>query len=278
MTTPISPDSNSAQAIIRGFLQQWGLGELYNDVDRLIKDGLGQDAIVLRLQETDAYQRRFAGNKAREAAGLPVLSPAEYLSAESAYRQTLQQFGLPASFYDQHSDFVDFIAKDVSAQEVAARAAAAQQTWLSTDQATRDAWRDFYGLTDGAAIASILDPDRALPIVQRMATAAQLGGLAKRNGLTADRSRLEQYADLGVDVSNAAGGFAEIGQTLSTDQAIANRFGTTFSQEEAEQARVVGTASAQRKQRELAEQEKALFGGRAAADRNSLTRRTSGSY
>lgn len=273
-----APNANSAQAIIRGFLQQWGLTELYSDVDRLIKDGLGTDAITLRLQETDAYQRRFAANKAREKAGLPVLTPAEYLAAESAYRQALQQYGLPASFYDQHQDFQNFIAKDVSAEEVSARASAAQQTWLSTDQATKTAWRQFYGLTDGAAIASILDPERALPIVQRMATAAQLGGLAMRNGLTADRSRLERYSDLGVNATNAASGFAEVGQTLATDQAIARRFGTTFSQEESEQARVVGTASAMRKQRELADQEKALFDGRAAADRNSMSRRTTGSY
>lgn len=278
MTAPLDPATASARDIIREQLRQWGLTELAADLDRLIREGLGADAVAIQLRETEAYKRRFAANAAREQAGLPVLSPAEYLAAEDSYRQVLRSYGLPASFYDQPEDFHDFLKRDVSPEEVNARAAAAQQTWLTTDAAVRDAWRDFYGLTDGAAIASILDPDRALPIVQRMVTAAQLGSLATRNGLAADRTRFETYADLGVTSEQAAQGFADIGQTLTTDQAIARRFGQTFTQGEAEAARVVGLASAQRKQRELAASEQALFDARASADADSLSRRTKGSY
>jgi hypothetical protein len=273
-----SPEQTSANAIIRDYLRQWGLLELAPDLDRLIREGLGADAITLQLRDTQAYKRRFQANDLREAAGLPVLSPAEYIAAEDAYRQILRTYGLPSSFYDQPDDFHGFLARDIAPEEVNARAQAAQQTWLTTDQAVRDTWRDFYGLTDGAAIASILDPDKALPIVQRMVTASRIGAEASRNGLGADRSRFEQYADRGVSVDQAAQGFAEIGQTLTTDQAIARRFGQTFTQAEAEAARITGTASAQRKQRELAQSEQALFDGRATADRSSLSRRTSGSY
>jgi hypothetical protein len=270
--------THSASAIINWYLREWGLLELSADVDRLIKEGIGEDAIVIGLRDTPAYKKRFRANDIRQAAGLPVLAPAEYLAAEDAYRQVLRTYGLPASFYDQADDFHEFIGKDVSPEEVNARAAAAQTTWLTTDQGVRDAWRNFYGLTDGAAIASILDPDRALPIVQRMVTAAQLGAVASRNGLQSDRDRFEQYADRGITADSAAQGFAEIGQTLTTDQSIARRFGQTFTQAEAEAGRVAGLASAQRKQRELAQSESALFDGRAAADAKSLTRRTSGSY
>lgn len=278
MSAPLNPEQTSAQGIIRDYLRQWGLEALMPDLNRLIREGLGAEAITLQLRETSAYKERFAANARREAAGLPVLSPAEYLAAEDAYRQVMRTYGLPASFYDQASDFHEFLAKDVAPEEVNARASAAQQTWLTTDQAMRDTWRSFYGLTDGAAIASILDPDRALPIVQRMVTAAQLGATAARNGLAADRGRFESYADRGISADEAADGFAQIGQTLSTDQAIARRFGQTFTQAEAEAARITGTASAQRKQRELAQSEQALFDGRAAADSRSLSRRNSGSY
>lgn len=279
MTSPTStPGETSARLIIRDYLRQWGLLELADDVDQLIREGLGTDAITLQLRETAAYKKRFAANEARERAGLPVLSPAEYIAAEDAYRQVLRTYGLPASFYDQTQDFEQFLAKDVAPEELNARAAAAQQVWLSSDPQVRQTWRDFYGLTDGAAIASILDPDKALPIVQRMVTATQLGALAARNDLSADRSRYETYADQGITAQQAAQGFAEIGQTLSTDQAIAHRFGQTFTQAEEEAARVVGTASALRKQRELANSEKALFDGKAAADQRSLSRRSSGSY
>lgn len=273
-----SPEQTSAKAIIQAQLQQWGIDSLFGDLDRLIKEGLGPDAITLQLQQTDAYKTRFKGNELRSKAGLPVLSPAEYISAETSYRQVMQSYGLPATFYDQPDDYHDFLAKDISPDEVNTRAKTAQSIWLSNDQGTKDTWRDFYGLTDGAAIASILDPDKAMPIVERMATAAKLGGAAQRNGLTADKSRFEQYADLGVTSDQANSAFGQIGAVRDIDNAIASRFGTTFSQADAEQSRLVGAASARRKQAELYGSEQALFDTRAAADATSLTRRTSGGF
>jgi hypothetical protein len=59
---------------------------------------------------------------------------------------------------------------------------------------------------------------------------------------------------------------------------MAGRFGVDFTQTDSEAARIQGTASALRKQRELYQSEQALFDQRAAADGNSLTRRNSGSY
>lgn len=268
----------SASTILRDQLRQWGLLSLAPDLDRLIREGLGADAITIQLRETQAYKQRFAANDLREKAGLPVLSPAEYLAAEDGYRQALRSYGLPSSFYDTPEDFQKFLAKDVSPQEVDARAKAAQQTWLTTDQSVRDTWQSFYGLTDGAAIASILDPERALPIVQRMATATQIGAKATQNGLVADRTRYEGYADQGITADQAAQGFAQIGQVEHTDQSIARRFGQTFTQTEEEQARIQGLASAQRKQRELASSETALFKGRASADQRTLNQRTGGAY
>jgi hypothetical protein len=282
VTSPVffgdTPNANSAQAIIRGYLRNWGLEELYEDVDRLVKDGLDPETMLLRLQQTDAYKERFKANEVRIKNGLAALSPAEYLAAEASYKQVLRSHGLPASFYDSRDDFAEFLGKDVSPEEVNARAEAAKNVWLSADGSVRNAWREMYGLSDGAAIAAILDPDKALPIVQRMATAAQIGGAARRNGLETSASRFEQLADQGLDYNTALKGFGQIGETLGTMQGIASRFGSTFSQQEAEQATFIGSASALRKQRELAQSEKALFDARATADKSSLTRRSSGAY
>jgi hypothetical protein len=278
VTAPLSPDQTSAKAIIQAQLDSWGLTALAPDLDRLIKDGLGSSAITLQLQQTQAYQDRFAGNKLRQQAGLPVLSPAEYISAESSYRQVLQSYGLPAQFYDQPEDFHQFIAKDVSPDEVNSRAQAAQQSFLNADPGIRQALRDMYGLSDGAGIALFLDEERALPIVQRMATAGQIGGSAIRNGLATDTSRFEQYADMGITGAQAADAFSRIGQTQGIYSSIAARNGTTFDQAQNEQATLVGSASALKKQTQLAGSEKALFDTRASADKNSLTRRTSGSF
>lgn len=269
---------SSASDIIKQALAQWGLSELGADVDRLFREGLSDDAVNLELQRTDAYKRRFAGNEARTKAGLSVLSPAEYLSVEASYRQVMQSYGLPQGFWDQPDDFTNLIGRDVSPQEVNERVKVARDAFLSADPAVRQTWRDFYGLSDGAGIAAVLDPDRALPTVNRMAVAAQAGAAATRDGLTADRSRLELYADQGYTADQLAGKFSDIGQVYGAEQGMANRFGQGFTQADSEAARIQGDSGALRRQRALYGSEQALFDQRASGDRDSLAKRTNGSY
>ena len=267
----------SASEIIKGALQQWGLTELYGDVDALIKEGLDEAAINVRLQQTEAYKRRFVANEQRIKAGLAVLSPAEYLGAEAAYRQVMQSYGIPAGLWDSADDFTNFLAKDVSPEEINDRVKVARDAFLSADEGYRQTWREFYGLSDGAGIAAILDPERAMPVINRMVAAARAGSVATRSGLEADRARLEGYVDQGYTADQLTDAFQQIGAVRSAEQGIAARFGQDFSQAESEQARL-GMASAARKQRELYGAEQALFEARPGADKDSLSRRSAGSY
>lgn len=282
MTSPtygqLDPDQQTASAIISAQLEAWGLGTLAPKVNDLIREGLASDAITLRLAATDEYKTRFAANAARTKAGLAALSPAEYIAAENSYRQVMQSYGLPATFYDSQDDFRAFLENDVSPTEVQDRAKVAQQTWLSQDQATKDTWRSWYGLSDGAAIASILDPSKALPIVQSMAEAAKAGGAATRNGLDANESRIRGYVDQGISGDTIAQGFGDIGTVHDVDQSIGRRFGVDLSQSVEEQSRIQGLASARRAQQSAYESEQALFQGRPGADQNTMARRNSGSY
>lgn len=282
MTSPtysdLDPDQRSASEIIRAQLAAWGLSSLAPRVDDLIREGLSGDAITLRLAATDEYKIRFAANEARVKAGLRALSPAEYIATENAYRQVMQSYGLPATFYDSEDDYRGFLEADLSPSELNDRAKIAQQTWLSNDDATRNVWRDWYGLSDGAAIASILDPARALPIVQTMAEAARAGGIARQNGLDANQGRITRYIDSGIGADQLAQGFGEIGLTHQTDQEIGRRFGIDLSQQVEEASRIQGLASARRAQADAYASEQALFQSRAAADATSVNRRNSGRY
>jgi hypothetical protein len=274
----LDPDQQTASEIISAQLSSWGLGSLAGKVSDLIREGLSSDAVTLRLQATDEYKQRFAANAARTAKGLAALSPAEYIAAENSYRQVLQSYGLPATFYDSQDDYRRFLENDLSPTELQDRAKVAQQVWLSTDQQTKNVWRDWYGLSDGAAIASILDPAKALPIVQTQAEAARAGGIARANGLTADQGRITRYLDQGIAADQLAQGFGEIGAVHDVDQAIGRRFGTDLSQTVEEQSRIEGLASARRAQQSAYASEQALFNARAGADKTSLSRRTAGSY
>lgn len=274
----LDPDQQTASQIIQAQLESWGLGTLSGKVNDLIREGLSDDAITLRLAATDEYKTRFAANDARTKAGLAALSPAQYIATENSYRQVLQSFGLPTTFYDSPSDYQDFLAKDLSPSELQSRAKVAQSVWLSSDEQTKSVWRDWYGLTDGAAIASILDPTKALPIVQTMADAARAGGVARANGLDADQGRITRYLDQGIGADQITQGFGDIGTVHDVDQAIGRRFGTDLSQSVEEASRIEGLASARRAQADAYSSEQALFQARPGADKTSLNRRTSGSY
>lgn len=278
MTAPLSPGQSSAKKILIDQLTQWGLEELVPDVDRLIKEGLDAPAVTLQLQETEAYRRRFAANEQRRQKGLPVLSPAEYVATEAAYKSVLRSFGLPSGFFDSRDDFSNFLANDVSPEELNSRARAAQETFLTSDPSIRQAWSQLYGLSGGAAIAMFLDPERALPIVERQAQAARFGAAAINQGLDANRGRLERYADLGVDYQSVSRAFGQIAQTRGADQRIADRFGGQLSQADRESELLLNDGDAARRRQRLYDNETALFQQRSAAEEGALSRTRQGRY
>lgn len=268
----------SALAVLQDQLSQWGITDLYGDAESLLKEGLDPAAITVQLSNSASYKRRFSANDVRRQNGLSVLTPAEYIAAEDSYRGVLRQYGLPTSFYDSADDFHQFLGNDVSPDELNDRAQIAQQVWLSNDDNTKTAWRSFYGLSDGAAIAAILDPTRATPIIERMANAARFGGLALANGLEADRGRLEQYSDQGVDASAIASAFGKIALTRGTDDRIGQRFNKPITQADEESALITGNGVAQKKINDLYANETALFQSRAAAESGALSRTSGGKF
>ena len=84
--------------------KNYGLESLAPLIKQYVQDGYSADTVTLKLQDAPEYQRRFAGNESRKKAGLPVLSPAEYLATESAYKQIMRTAGLPEGFYDSYDD------------------------------------------------------------------------------------------------------------------------------------------------------------------------------
>jgi hypothetical protein len=273
-----SPSQSSAREIVADQLRQWGLAELINDVDQLLREGLDAAAITLQLANTEAYKRRFAANEIRRQKGLPVLSPGEYIATEAAYKSVLRSYGLPPGFYDDNEDFHKWIGGDVSPDELNERAGQAQRVFLQADPLAKEVWSRFYGLSGGAAIAAILDPERAIPVVERMANAARFGAVAERQGLEADRGRLERYSDLGITETEIMSAFGRIAQTAPVDERLSTRFGKQLTQGSREAEELLGDAAAARQRSNLYQSEQALFSARSGADEDSLNRNRRGQY
>ena len=257
--TDLTGDQRDAYSFLVDEFTQYGLASLAPTIFNFIKQGYGADTITLLIQDTPEYKQRFAGNELRAKAGLPVLSPAQYLSTESSYRAILQDAGLPKSFYDSPSDFAGWIGGDVSPTEIQDRVNLEKQTVAQAPNEVKQALTDLYGVSQGDMIAYFLDQSKAVPLLQMQAQAAQIGGQALMRGLS--DANAGQLAQLGISTAQAQQGYAQIGESLNSLQQIAQRFGTGFSQTEAEGAVFTPGSAGAKKQTSLEEQEKALFSG-----------------
>lgn len=260
---PLSQQQQNAFDLMASTLASWGLSALSGELKKLIVGGdTATDTLALALSQTDAYKQRFAGNELRKKQGLAELNPAQYIAMEEQYRQVLSQYGMPKGFYDQHSDFTNWIGGDVSAAEIQSRAQIASQQYQNAPQEFRDYWKNF-GLTSGDAIASILDPSHgSLADLQQKASAVAVGGSALQQGINVTAARATQLAQNGVTLDGARQAYSRIAASAGTDQSIAQRFGTTFDQTQEENDLLLNDGAATAKRAALYSSEASLFGGR----------------
>lgn len=259
----------NAYASLQTMLAQYGLASLAPTLLGYVQKGYDGDSLTYLLSQTPEYKQRFAGNDARAKAGLAPLSPAEYLATERSYRQVMQAAGLPANFYDQPSDYQTLIGADISPTELKDRADNAFRFAQNVDPNStagqaKAALQSYYGVTDSHVAAYFLDPKQSEAILDRQVRSAEIGGSASANGLNINQVKAEAYADQGVTYAQAQQGAAQAGLIKDDALAAAQRFHSDFSQSDLTDAAIGGLASAQRKQKQLADSEAALFAGNAA--------------
>ena len=218
-------NENAIELLKRTFAN-YGLESLADTITDFVRRGYKSDTISLMLQDTPAYKQRFAANEARKKAGLAVLSPAEYLATEAAYRQVMSAAGLPKGFYDSASDFQKFLENDMSPSELNQRVQAAARVVNNADPLYKDQLRKLYGLDEGLMTAYALSPENALPFVERRAKAVGYATAAAQQGIEVGKAPAEYYGDLGVTEAQARQGFANIAQTMPTYQKLQQIYGT----------------------------------------------------
>jgi len=264
MIASLSGANRDAFVALETLFNSYGLGSLVGNIFNFIQQGYSQDTITLLLQQTPEYQQRFAGNAIRAKNGLAVLSPADYLATESSYYQAVKSAGLPANFYDQPSDWVNWIGNDVSPSEVQSRVQMAQ---TATEQAPPDLVQALgqMGVPQSSLVAYFLDDTKALPLLQTQFNAAQIGAAALRNNLVMDPGRATAMANMGISTEQANAAYQQIGATLPTLEELGRVYNQNYTQQTAENAQIFGIGQAQFQTQQLASQEKASFSGNAGA-------------
>ena len=248
---------------------------LLKTIKDLAMSGAGADTISLQLQQSDAYKARFAGNETRRAAGLNVLSPAEYIATENAYDQILRASGVPTGFYNSSAEKAKLIGADVSASELQSRVDLASNSISGADPFYTQQLKNLYGLSQGDMIAHVLDPAAAMPLLQQQTQSTTIAAAAARNATNINLSTAQQLAGMGVTQAQAEQGFGNIANQLPGMQAIASRYqgygdaGTVGTSLQAATfgAPIAGETPAQAEARlkRLQTQEASQFGGSAGA-------------
>jgi hypothetical protein len=247
---------------------------LYNTIKSLAMSGAGADTVSLGLQQSQAYKDRFAGNEARKAAGLNVLSPAEYIATENAYDQVLRAAGVPAQFYNDPSEKATLIGADVSPSELSTRVDLAKKSIQNADPFYTQQLQNYYGLSQGDMIAHVLDPKAAVPLIEKQVSSATVGAEAARQGLAIAGTTAEQLAAIGVTQAQAQQGFTNIAMTQPEEQRLASIYNQDAGAQGAKlTAATFGTAGGAQAQLDinrLKQQEVSTFSGSAGAAKGSL--------
>lgn len=230
------PDQN-AFAKIKGYLSEFGLSDLEGMVSELLARGIEEEeAVIYELRNTTSFQKRFAANAARRAAGLPALTPRSYIDLENTYREVLRRGGM-LEYFNRQDIFESLIGGDVSPAELYDRMTNAYQVVRDADAGTKAQMQQLYNIEEKDLAAYFLDPKTSVSMLKRRAEAAKIASIGKQQGgmqLTAQTA--EDIAARGYTAAQAGTAFTNITQqaglyeTMAGEEAISEqeRIGAAF--------------------------------------------------
>lgn len=257
--------------------------------------------ILNSVYNSEAYKTRFKANeiikqRIADGQGRPgdrMLTPAEYIAAENQYRTILQDADMPEGYYDTPDDFTNLISNSISASEFKSRVDTAYDALNYADTGVVNSLQNYYNLSKSDLVAYLLDPARAMPVLEgrastsgafgmnnrteleKMYRSAQVGGAAERQGLDVGRSMSEEIVGLNKD-DQAESAFSAAGAADSDLQRLGKLYGESmdFKDLVKETLNLSGGVTSGRKRRKFASKERAAFNQQGALDRRSLSKMT----
>lgn len=231
---------------------------------------------VTAIRELPAYKERFAGNIARAENGYGMLDEGTYLQMEKQYREAMHAAGIPEGFSDSPKDFAEFIANDVSVQEVTARAELAGQLAVTKNP---QLWKELEsrGLEKGDVAAYLLNPDKALPLIQRKIDRAEMGAVARDTGMNFAKGNKFENKLVGKGISSEEAKAAM--ETAADERGDVNNLARVYGEKGfsdkglVKQELGIGgkkTRKAKQRLKGLASQERATFSGRAGGAQSAF--------
>jgi hypothetical protein len=279
-------EGQSAYDILYNEFDKYGLGSLVKEVQQYIVDGLSPAEFTIKLRASKPYQERFAANATRIANGFKAIDEATYLGLEDAYQSIMQNYGLPATYYEKgnlgvQKGFEDLIGGNVDPITLEERIIEGQKVTKGNKSIIDTAKQFFPTLTDGDFLAYVLNPKNGLEDIKRKVTAVEIGAGAAEADLGINLQRALELGTAGINKAQAKQGFAAIGTGLQRGSQLAEIYGEdpyTQTTAETEVFGLAGKTDATKKREKITGLEKATFGGQTGLSAGALVRDRAGAY
>jgi hypothetical protein len=244
---------DATEGAIKAAFDQYGLSSLFPVVKEYAQQGLTEDEIYLKLRATAEYKNRFPAMETLAQKGRAI-SEAAYVDYERKAAQLEQQYGYPKGMVA--GQITTLLVGDVSLNELNDRMVLSAADSITAPQDLKQQIKDYYNVDPDTALkAYYLDPEVALPILQKQSAAARIGVQATRQGVAGiDRTLAEELQAIGVSEAAAVKGFG----TVAAEQAFTAGRGETATNPELTRG-VFGNAEAAKKTERIASSRTGAF-------------------
>lgn len=229
----------NAIASLRALMSEYGLDSLMGKITSWVQDGYNGEAIQAMIRTTPEYKERFPAMEALAKKGR-ALSEAEYIAFERNAAQLQRAYGLPEGLLSK-SVVTDLLTNEVSGRELEQRVTMAATGALQAPAELKQTFRDFYGIDEGGLTAYYLDPDKALPLLEKQYASAQIGTEARLQQLDVGMGMAERLQAFGITREQARAGFGNVAQRRSLTEGR----GDIVSQEQLIGGELMGQQDAQ---------------------------------
>lgn len=209
----------TAQQDFKAALGELGLGDLADEVDRMIRLDYTVSQIKMELPKTASYQQRFPGIETLRKAGRAI-SEATYISNERGYLQTLRAYGLDTAILGSRTALGNYIQNEVSPREFEERVNLAA-TRVRENPDVMATFKTYYPEVDeGGVISYMLNPKAGLDIIKKQVRTSEIGAAATNAGFAKSLMTAAEAANLVPAVGEAA--FAQIALEFKRARQLAN--------------------------------------------------------
>jgi len=250
------------------FMPSWmtetGLADVWQEA--YIETGDATLAIET-VRRDSAYDAYFPGNRRDD--GSLRYDEATYFGIIESYEDALLSVDVIPDFFREK--FGDLIAGLVSPNEFVNRVESMYESVIESSSQIRDFYAANYGIdmTDSAIVASFLDPDIGMAILDKRIAVSQIGGEASVRGFNVGLEYAESLQRSGISRDEAQQFFGDAASFVPTLTVLAARHADPdddFDLDDFTRASLFDDPEQRRRMRRLVAQERSTFTGSAQLD------------